>query len=170
MAQNSQQNVPTDQFLMIGVNLLHRQFIAAGRTSSKRTYREIEAGTVKAMAKVKMEDESTIQFNVALDYSEFRGQLNFGAFKASLSILLGNLANALEEKTKVAVFGAGPGTNAGSVLFGITGVTVDNELANVMVLGCDVGEEPGIVTLKLMYLNPEQFTQHDGGDSAAPVA
>jgi hypothetical protein len=160
MAQNSQHTIPTDKFLTIAVNLLHRQFIDTTRTQAKQVYREIETGRAQGMTTVKMEDESTVRFSVALDSSEFQGQLNFGAFKASLSTLLGNLVRALQEKTEVTVFSIEGSSD--SVLFGITGVTVADERPNVMVLGSDVGQEVGAMTLRLMYLNPEQFLRQDG--------
>ena len=165
MAQNPQQTIPTDKFLLIAVNLLHRQFVAATRTQAKQVYREIETGRVIGMTTVKMEDESTVRFSVALDHSEFQGHLNFGAFKVSVSTLLGNLAKALQEKKDVTVFNREGGGN--SVLFGITGVTVERDLPNVMVLGTDVSEQPGAVTLRLMYLNPTQFADQNGGQDAA---
>ena len=44
------------------------------------------------------------------------------------------------------------------VMFGITGVTRDGERTSVMVLGAETGAEPGKVTLRLMYLDPAQFS------------
>lgn len=167
MAHNPQQTIPTEKFLLIAVNLLHRQFVAATRTQAKQVYREIESGRILGMTTVKMEDESTVRFSVALDHSEFRGQLNFGAFKASVSTLLGNLAKAVQQKKDVTVFSMEGGAN--SVLFGITGVTVERDLANVMVLGTDVSDQPGLVTLRLMYLNPEQFARQDGQATGTPA-
>jgi hypothetical protein len=167
MAQIPQQTIPTDKFLLIAVNLLHQQFIGAARTQAKRVFREFETGRTLGITTVKMEDESTVRFSMVLDHSEFQGKLNFGAFKASVSILLGNLAKALQEKKKIAVFNVEGGAN--SVLFGVTGVTVEDEQPNVMVLGCDVGEEAGAVTLRLLYLNPDQFIRQDG-DSGADAA
>jgi hypothetical protein len=164
MAQIPQQTIPTDKFLLIAVSLLHQQFVGAARTQAKRVYREFETGRVLAMTTVKMEDESTVRFSMVLDHSEFQGKLNFGAFKASVSILLGNLAAALQEKKEIAIFNVEGSAN--SVLFGITGITVEGEQPNVMVLGCDVGEEAGAVTLRLMYLHPDQFIRRDGDGGA----
>jgi len=167
MAQIPQQTIPTDKFLLIAVNLLHQQFVGAARAQAKRVYREFETGRTLGMTTVKMEDESTIRFSMVFDHSEFLGKLNFGAFKASVSILLGNLAKALREKKDIAIFNVEGSAN--SVLFGVTGVTVEGEQLNVMVLGCDVGEEAGAVTLRLMYLSPDQFTRQDD-DSGADAA
>jgi len=160
MVQIPQQTIATDKFLLIAVNLLHRQFIGAPRTQAKQVYREIEKGHSQGITTVKMEDESTVRFSVMLDHSEFQGQLNFGAFKASVSTLLGNLARALQEKKNVTIFSVGGGSN--SVLFGVSGVTMEDNRANVMVLGTDTGQKPAEMILRLMYLNPDQFMQQDG--------
>jgi hypothetical protein len=160
MAQNPPQSIPRDKFLMIAINLLHQQFLGATRTQSKQGYRELESGSTLGITTVKMEDESTLRFSVELDHSEFQGQLNFGAFKASLSNLLGNLARVLQEKKEVTVFSVEGGPD--SVLFGITGVTVQDSRPNVMVLGSQLGGEAGAVTLRLMYLHPDQFNQQNG--------
>ncbi|MEM8660897.1 MAG: hypothetical protein AAGF35_08435 [Pseudomonadota bacterium] len=157
MTQSQESSIPKEKFLIIAVNLLHRQFIDATRTQAKQVYRELAAKRTLNLTTLKMEDESTLRVRLAMDCSEFRGQLNFGAFKTSLSVLLGNLASALREEKEVEVFSIED--KPSSLIFGITGVTVDKNIANVMVLGSEVGEQPGEATLRLMYLDPSQFDQ-----------
>lgn len=159
MAQNSGSTIPTDKFLLIAVNLLHKVFIDATRTEAKQVYRNLDSGRTLGLTNVEMEDESTLRINLSLERSEFTGQLNFGAFKASLSNLLGNIARTLQEGKEVTVFSVEGKPN--SVLFGITGVTFEDAQPNVMVLGSDVGDQPGVATLRLMYLDPEQFAQNE---------
>lgn len=161
MANTPQQTIPTDKFLLIAINLLHRQFLGTPRTQAKQVYREIEKGRSLGMTTVRMEDESTVRFSVMLDHSEFQGHLNFGAFRASVSTLLGNLARTLKDKKDVTVFSVGGDSN--SVLFGVSGVTVEDNRTNVMLLGADTGEQPGAMILRLVYLNPDQFAQQAGG-------
>ena len=165
MAQNSQQTIPKDKFLLIATNLLHRQFVAAGRTQAKRVYQDIQAGKVLPLTTVRMEDDSTVRFSVSLDHSEFRGKLNFSAFRDSLSILLNNLGQALRDEREIQVFSVE--NNADSVLFGVTGITVENEQANVLLLGTNVEGGAGAVTLRLMYFEPEQFIRREGDSRAS---
>jgi len=165
MARNTQQNIPKDKFLLIAINLLHRQFVEAGRTQAKRVFQEVLSGRTLPMTTVRMEDESTVRFSVSLDQSEFRGKLNFSAFKASLSILLGNLSTALREKREIPVFSIE--NNPDSVLFGITGITVEDEQPNAMLLGTNLEGGAGAVTLRLMYFDPEQFISRDGNRATA---
>ena len=155
MAQSDAQTIPKEKFLLIATNLLHRQFIAAPRTEAKRVFREVAEGRSVPMTTVRMEDNSTVAFRLELDHSEFDGKLNFGAFRASLAVLISNLSRSLEEKRPVTVFNMQH--RAQSVLFGVTGVTVEQEQPNVMVLGADTSGPPGNVLLRLMYLDYQQF-------------
>ena len=166
MSQSIQQTIPKEQFLALAINLLHRHFIAAGRTPAKRLYREIQEGRIVPITPVKMEDGATVRFRVSLDHSEFAGHLNFGAFRGGLGVLLGNIARALQQKREVTVFTVEQ--RPGAMLFGVTGVTVEGDLTSVMVLGAESGAEAGTITLQLMYLDPAQFA--GGGDPARETA
>jgi hypothetical protein len=160
MSQLAQQNIPKDKFLIIAINLLHRYFIAAGRTPAKRLFREIHEGLTVPLTAVRMEDDSTVSFKLCMDHSEYVGQLNFSAFRGGLGVLLGNTSRALQSKQEVTVFNMDQ--RPGSVLFGVTGVSVADGRPSVMALGADVDGQPGTVTLRLMYLDPAQFIQGDG--------
>lgn len=166
MAQSDAQTIPKEKFLLIATNLLHRQFIAAPRTEAKRVFREVAEGRSVPMTTVRMEDNSTVAFRLELDHSEFDGKLNFGAFRASLAVLITNLSRSLEEKRPVTVFNMQQ--RAQSVLFGVTGVTVEQEKPNVMVLGADTSGPAGNVLLRLMYLDHRQFVASGAGAGAAP--
>ncbi len=165
MPPTAQQTIPKDKFLLLAINLLHRHFIAAGRTQAKRLYREIHEGRIAPITTVKMKDGSTLAFRLSLDHSEFAGHLNFGAFRGGLNVLLGNISRALRDKREVTVFSGQQGPE--SVLFGITGVTVDGDRTSVMVLGADTAGQAGVVTLMLMYLDPAQFARQDSGAGQA---
>ncbi len=166
MAQSDAQTIPKEKFLLIATNLLHRQFIAAPRTEAKRVFREVAEGRRVPMTTVRMEDNSTVAFRLELDHSEFDGKLNFGAFRASLTALITNLSRSLEEKRPVTVFNMQQ--RAQAVLFGVTGVTVEQEKPNVIVLGADTSGPPGNVLLRLMYLDHRQFVASGAGGGAAP--
>ena len=44
------------------------------------------------------------------------------------------------------------------MIFGITAVTLEDDQPNVMVLGADTADQGNEVMLRLMYLDPSQFT------------
>ncbi len=170
MSQSAQQTIPKEKFLVIAVNVLYRHFIEAGRPQAKRLYRVIREGHVAGLSKLRMEDDSTMQFQLSMDHSEFGGHLGFGAFRGGLEILLGNLGRALQDGREISVFNTQERPD--SMLFGITGVTVEGDQTSVMVLGADVGETAGVVTLRLMYLDPAQFADQDelpGGEGSGTV-
>ena len=155
MTTPSHRTIPTDKFLLIAMNLLHREFMTSTRTDAKQLFKEILAGRTADITKVQIEDKSTVQFRLALDQTEYQGRLNFGAFRASLTALLGNVSEALQEGKDVAVFN--PEGQPQSMLFGITGLTMEDNTPRVLVLGADVGAGGPAVTLRLMYLDHQQF-------------
>jgi hypothetical protein len=165
MARYQTQSIPTGKFLSMSANLLHRAFIEANRTSAKQVFRELSGGGTVPIATVRMEDDSTVHFRVALDHSEFRGRLNYGAFRASLATLLANIAGALREEKAVSTFAGAGGED--SMIFGISAVTVEEGTPSVMVLGADMGAPGAGVLLRLMYLDPAQFEQQQVADSGS---
>lgn len=167
MASNQTQSIPRDQFLTMAINLLHRAFIDSTRTEAKNLFKSVAAGRVVPLTRVEMEDKSILRFDVSLDHSEYRGTLNFGAFKASLATLLGNLVRALQEGQQIPSFTAQG--NDKSQIIGITGVTVEEDVPAVMVLSVQTSEREAAVMLRPMYLDYEQFqrSQQDTGDGAA---
>lgn len=167
MAQSQSQSIPQAKFLLMAVNLLHRAFVEAARTDAKRVYRELDAGKPVHLATVEMEDKSTARFGLSMDHSEFRGKLNYGAFRASLATLLGNITATLKEEKEIAVFDTGE--SGDSKIFGVTALTVENDKPNVMVLGSETGSEEAMVLLRLMYLDPSQFelTQDGAGPAVS---
>lgn len=157
MAAPSTQAIEQDKFLILAANLLHKALVEPSRTSAKRLYRELEKGTAVPLAAVEMEDKSQARFTLALEHSEFCGRLNFGAFQASVKTLLSNIVKTINEKRELRVFNAQ--SENGAMIFGVTGVTMESDQANVMVLAAQPAQETQVTTLQLMYLDPGQFAQ-----------
>lgn len=155
MAQNQTQTIPRDKFLTIAVNLLYKAFLENRRTEAKNVFRDMAAGRSVHLTNVQMEDRSQVRFDVALDHSEFRGKLNFGAFRASLVLLVAQLSEALRAGKDVRVFT--DRNNPDNVIFGLSAPTDDDGEVNVMVLGVDSSETRGTIELRLQYLDPAQF-------------
>ena len=168
MSQFQSQSIPQDKFLRMAVNLLHKSFVESARTDAKNAYREIADGKAVHLTTVRMEDGSTSRFNLRFDHSEYQGKLNYGAFRASLATLIGNLSQALQDQREINVFSGNEETN--SMIFGVTAVTVEEETPNVMVLGTELGNRAGEVMLSLMYLDPSQFVEQTPGDPAGEIA
>ena len=155
MPQSQIQSMPQEKFLLVAVNLLHKAFIEATRTQAKALYQQIEGGKTVNLTRVQLVDNSTAAFQLSLAHSEFQGRLNFGAFRASVTTLIANIAKALNEERELKVFNALNGGSA--MIFGITAVTLEDNQRNVMVLAIDTPEAGDSTILQLMYLDATQF-------------
>ncbi len=155
MSTAHSQSIPKEKFLVIATNLLHRFLLDVPRTRAKNLYKEMHKGQVIHLTTVEREDKSTVRFDVALDHSEFKGAINFSAFRTSLAVLLANLVQALNAKRDITVFSAENDPNA--MIFGIAAVTQEENHSNVMMLSADSGSRPSTVLLRLMYLDDNQF-------------
>lgn len=166
MAQTQTQTIPREKFLLMSVNLLHRALLETNRTQAKNLYRELSEGRAVHLTNVQMEDRSTVRFDLSLDHSEYRGKLNFGTFRTSLTVLIARLSDALREQRNITVFTAENDPNV--MIFGVTGVTWQDGEPSVLVLGADSGAGQPSVMLKLMYLDHSQFGEP--GDRPEEVA
>lgn len=166
MAKFQTQSIPREKFLLMSINMLHRAFIESARTDAKNVYKEISDGNAIHLTTVQMEDKSTVRFDLSLDQTEFKGKLNYGAFRASLATLIGNISQALGDEKEVPVFSGNDGNS--SMIFGVTAVTVEQDEDNVMVLAADPGGQGGATMLRLMYLDPQQFAGQQTAGAVDP--
>ncbi|MEH6568186.1 MAG: hypothetical protein V7709_03855 [Halioglobus sp.] len=155
MPASDRQSMPQDKFLTMAANLLYKAFLDSSRTKAKNLFREMSGGKVLPLTNVQLEDKSQIRVDIALDYSEYRGAINFGAFRSSVAMLVSRLGEQLKKGEDVRVFSADH--DADIMIFGITAVTREDKDPNVMVLGAEMASERPSVLLKLMYIDPAQF-------------
>lgn len=155
--------MPQDKFLTVACNVLYKTLVEASRTEAKNIYKAAREGKRVALITVRMEDETDLRIDVALDCSEYRGKLNFGAFRSSVSHLIAGLGDALRQEKKLPVFSD---DEEASVLFGLPAVTEEAGEVNVMMMAVD-SRGSGAVLLKLMYMDPDQFTEES---QASPPA
>jgi len=160
--------MPTDKFLTMAANMLNKAFLESPRTQAKSAYKAMADGATVPITNVKMEDGSLVRFEMSLDHTEFQGTLNYGAFRASVMLLIGNLAQTLREDKEVTVFSAEHDPNV--MIFGITAVTYEKDQPSVMVLGADAAQDRPSVVLRLMYLDYNQFAELAPENAAAAEA
>ena len=160
MSSSTSHTLPQDQFLNIAGNLLLKAFIENSRTQAKNVFKELVKGKRAILTTVQMEDKSKVRFDVSLDYSEFIGTINFGAFKTSLTLLISSLSESLKAEEQITVFSSEGESN--TMIFAVTGLTQDDDATNIMVLGADMSPDSPTVTLKLMYIDHEQFIVDKG--------
>jgi hypothetical protein len=151
-------SLPTDKFLTIVVNLLHKSLLEAERTKAKGTYRDLMEGKIVALTHLQMEDESLVRFDLALNSERYRGKLTYGNFRIGVTHLLSNIANALRSAPdQLRVYRNEK--NPDSVMFGINAVTVEDGKPSMLVLGADSFRGEPRVLLQLMYLDHLQFEE-----------
>ncbi|KGE05098.1 hypothetical protein [Pseudohaliea rubra] len=165
MAGTQTYTLPTDKFLTLSMNLLNKVFLEATRTEAKNLYREISEGQSVPLTRVRMEDGSEVRFDLSMDHSKYQGRLNFGAFRAGLTLLVANIVEALREEKPVRTFHAEHDQNV--MIFGIAAVTVEDGEPSVLVLGADAGSGQPSVLLQLMYLEHGQFAEQAAAGEAA---
>jgi len=158
MPQLQEQSIPQDRFLTMAANLLHRAFVEAQRTDAKNLYKALLEGKKVGLSRIEMEDKSILEVGLSLDHSEFRGKLNYSAFRASVATLIARTAETLKEEKPVPTFT--PQDGEGATIFGITALTIEDNEPNVMVMGSEAGPRATMM-LQLMYVDPQQFATGD---------
>ena len=155
MSQSQSVSMEPQRFFTGALNVLHAGFIKASRAQAKRHYARVHGGAVLELAKLRLGDGSDLLFRVTLDQSEFRGKLDFATFRKALMQLLAKLQDRIRFKGELIVYS---NEETGSLLLNLPSIVTEDGRTNVMMLGVDK-PEPGVVTLRLQFLDPEQFRQ-----------
>jgi|GEM_PF-290812 hypothetical protein len=164
MSLAQSQTITQHKFLFLAANMLHETFVDSTRTQAKRVFKQLASGGTAKLTAVQTAQNAQAAFHLSLSHSEFRGTLNFSAFRSSVTCLVAKIAHALREEKEFKVFNALNG--GGAMIFGVTAVTEEKGQRNVMVLAADMREEGDATLLQLMYLDPAQFV----AGAAAPPA
>jgi hypothetical protein len=155
MTEHQKHEFTPEKFLTIASNILHKSLLEAARTDAKNMYKALTEGKRVALVNVRMDDESELRFDVSLNSSEFSGKLNFGAFRASMQSLIGSISGHLEAEREITSFTE---RDTGEVLFGIPGLTQEENQLNAIMLAGDMSTV-GVAHLKLQYMEPGQFLE-----------
>jgi hypothetical protein len=153
MSQLDQQNLSRESFLTMAGNILFKSLLELPRTQAKQVFRKVDEGGRIALITVRMENDADVRFDLSLDSSEFRGRLNYGAFRASVATLVASISQQLKDGVEVPVFSE---QSSGTLLFGVPAPTEEAGEVNVLMLAADLSGA-GSVHLKLQYMDPDQF-------------
>ncbi len=156
MSTLQQHSLSPAAFLRIANNILFKSVLEAQRTDAKNIFKSVSEGRRVALMTVRMQDDSDVRFDLSLDHSEYRGKMNFGAFRDSLTVLIASITEKLREENQVSVFTE---ETDGTMLFGITGPTEEEGQVNVLMLAANLAGM-GSVHLKLQYMDSQQFQQN----------
>lgn len=98
--------------------------------------------------------DSTARVNLKLDYSEYRGDLNFTGFKKFLTQLIGLLAQALDGDDDIPLRQE---AQAQRYLISLpAAIEIDDQL-NVLMMGFDL-RDLNEITIELLFFDPTQFS------------
>jgi hypothetical protein len=153
MSKYQQHNLPRDKFLTVANNVVYKSLLDTQRTNAKNIYRAVSEGKRVALMTIRMDEDSESRFDLTLDHSEFRGKLNFGAFRASVQALVGSVSELLQQEKDITTF---TDEASGNILFGVPGFTQEDGHFNALMLAVDTSVA-GTVLLRLQYMDPEQF-------------
>lgn len=156
-----------DKFLTVAVNLLHRALIEKHRAEAKALFRQLLEGRAVGLTRLQMEDRSQIPVTLSLDVTEHDGRLTFGAFRASLGLLVANIVEAIKHPETLQTYTAQ--SDPGLVLFGVPAIAYDHGHVSVLALGARSSSDHPQLDLRLMYLPPDQFLDRPAGEDAARV-
>ena len=155
MSETRSLTLDTRRYVTISTNLLHAAFIKAPRAQARRHFARIHGGGALDLGKMSTGDGGEVMFRLALDHSEFRGKIGFPAFRSALHQLLGRLAERVRLRLDIPVYSS---EQTGELLFNVPAVVTEEGRTNMLMLGVGSPQQ-GVTTLKLQYLNPEQFRQ-----------
>lgn len=161
-------SLPPDQFLTISANLLNNKLLKAGRTEAKRVFRDIQDGKVVPITYLEMQDKSLVRFDLSLDHTHYKGQLNFTSFRTSLALFLSNAKDTLETADGLRIYQ--DQDNPRSIMFGVLAVTAEDEEPSILGLCADSSGSEAAIHLKLLYLDTVQFQGSEVGSEEAALA
>tara|TARA_R110001592_G_scaffold6774_12_gene36842 strand:- start:3020 stop:3499 length:480 start_codon:yes stop_codon:yes gene_type:complete len=145
--------IDASSVLAIAANLFKTCLLDAGRTEAKRYFKELEAGRELYLTEMTMTDKSTIKVRLQLMPQEFRGQLNFSAFKLQLQMLCAELVKVIQAESEPIVMSDDSGRQ---LMFNIPAISnIDGDF-NALLLGADLRRN-GELILQLMFIDPEQY-------------
>lgn len=147
-------NIETPALMLLASSLIKQCIIDGQRSDGKRFFRALEAGKAVLLNDVKLEDGSVLRVSLDMNYDEFRGQLNFSAFRNQLIMLVDSYARFLKTGNAPRVMSDQEGQE--HVIF-VPVISETKGQMNALVLGVDQ-RQAGNVRFRLMFVDPDQFT------------
>lgn len=133
--------------------LLKTRIVDSQRVVGKQYFRELEKGKPVLLSDVKLEDGSTVRFSVSMNTEEYRGQLNFSAFRNQLIMLIDTYAKFLKTEQEPRVMS--DDSESQHVIF-VPVISQMQGVLNALVMAFEQRKD-GEIRLQLMFVDPEQF-------------
>ena len=162
---NQEVSIKIDQLVAMAMRGLDGLFFKEHKDKAKKLYKEIADGRVVSIATLSFDKDQLepLKLKLALDSSEFVGHLTFHQFKNALQMTLRHIAHKIEKKQDLNIFSA---DNSDEIVLLTPGIIQQAETVNIMVMGILPAFKSA--TIKLQFLDPEQFRKPDAAATAEP--
>lgn len=149
------------EMVNLSANVLHQAFLSSPDDKARGSFKTIKQGKVIKPGTLSIGKELEAPLEIALDYSEFQGPgFNFDIFVAALHAMLQRISAKLKAKEDLNMMSS----ETGSFLINLPGMVERDGHVNIMVMTLDFSVAKQI-TLRLMFLNPEQFKKEPVADT-----
>ena len=158
MTDDQSINIDSRKLFNLGVNLLIAGFIRQKPEDAKKLFRDLKQGSQVTSGQLTSEQTGmAIPIKLELDRSEYRGQFNYPNFEASLKTMLQKFETEVRKDKELKDLHTLTNDATGGLLFNIpTGVKIGDDL-NVLMMAVEPSE--GYLAVKLLFMNPDQFTK-----------
>lgn len=156
-----------DQLGQLTAHLLNKAFFETTRTVSKGVFRRLVDGELVPITQLEFEGDETVQLNMKLHMSAYRGDINYTRFRDGLVALLKELLTALSKEGALKTFTANDanGVATDTRLLGASGPTQHGEDINVLMVAMTPSKSEPKIVVELMYMDPDQFASDKRGES-----
>lgn len=158
MTDDQSINIDSRKLFNLGVNLLIAGFIRQKPEDAKKLFKDLKQGSQVTSGQLTSEQTGmAIPIKLELDRSEYRGQFNYPNFEASLKTMLQKFETEVRKDKELKDLHTLTNDATGGLLFNIpTGVKIGDYL-NVLMMAVEPSE--GYLAVKLLFMNPDQFTK-----------
>ncbi len=158
MTDDQSINIDSRKLFNLGVNLLIAGFIRQKPEDAKKLFKDLKQGSQVTSGQLTSEQTGmAIPIKLELDRSEYRGQFNYPNFEASLKTMLQKFETEVRKDKDLKDLHTLTNDATGGLLFNIpTGVKIGDDL-NVLMMAVEPSE--GYLAVKLLFMNPDQFTK-----------
>jgi len=150
-------NIDSRKLFNLGANLLIAGFINQSPDNAKKLFKELKQGASVSSGELTGANNGIkIPIKLELDRSEYRGQFNFPNFERSLKAMLQKFQTEVRKDKELKDLRTLTNESTGGIVFNLpTGIEADGQL-NVLMLGIE--PQPDFLTVRLMFINPDQFS------------
>jgi ribosome-associated translation inhibitor RaiA len=158
MTDDQSINIDSRKLFNLGVNLLIAGFIRQKPEDAKKLFKDLKQGSQVTSGQLTSEQTGmAIPIKLELDRSEYRGQFNYPNFEASIKTMLQKFETEVRKDKELKDLHTLTNDATGGLLFNIpTGVKIGDDL-NVLMMAVEPSE--GYLAVKLLFMNPDQFTK-----------